>query len=90
MRCLSAVRPDSFYERPIPRAASHRVYSGHVEAFDWNLIGRYALDRRPFHAAFDSCFAFGIDPPAGTVAVPTCRPTGRRSRSGPLQPPRAR
>ena len=47
---FAAVRPDSFYERPIPER--HRIvfYLGHVEAFDWNLIGRYALDRRPFHA----------------------------------------
>jgi gamma-glutamyl hercynylcysteine S-oxide synthase len=62
-----AVRPDSFYERPIPER--HRIvfYLGHVEAFDWNLIGRYALDRRPFHAEFDRLFAFGIDPPPGQL-----------------------
>ena len=62
-----AVRPDSFYERPIPER--HRIvfYLGHVEAFDWNLIGRYALDRRPFHAEFDHLFAFGIDPPPGQL-----------------------
>jgi iron(II)-dependent oxidoreductase len=62
-----AVRPDSFYERPI--AERHRIvfYLGHVEAFDWNLIGRYALDRRPFHAGFDQLFAFGIDPPPGQL-----------------------
>jgi iron(II)-dependent oxidoreductase len=61
------VRPDSFYERPI--AERHRIvfYLGHVEAFDWNLIGRYALDRRPFHAEFDHLFAFGIDPPPGQL-----------------------
>jgi gamma-glutamyl hercynylcysteine S-oxide synthase len=68
-----AVRPDSFYERPIPER--HRIvfYLGHVEAFDWNLIGRYALDRRPFHADFDHLFAFGIDPPPGQL--PDDRPT---------------
>ena len=62
-----AVRPDSFYERPIPER--HRIvfYLGHVEAFDWNLIGRFALDRRPFHAEFDHLFAFGIDPPPGQL-----------------------
>jgi gamma-glutamyl hercynylcysteine S-oxide synthase len=62
-----AVRPDSFYERPI--AERHRIvfYLGHVEAFDWNLIGRYSLDRRPFHAEFDHLFAFGIDPPPGQL-----------------------
>jgi gamma-glutamyl hercynylcysteine S-oxide synthase len=68
-----AVRPDSFYERPLPER--HRIvfYLGHVEAFDWNLIGRYALDRRPFHAAFDHLFAFGIDPPPGQL--PSDRPS---------------
>lgn len=68
-----AVRPDSFYERPIPER--HRIifYLGHVEAFDWNLIGRYALDRRPFHAEFDRLFAFGIDPPPGQL--PNDRPS---------------
>jgi formylglycine-generating enzyme required for sulfatase activity len=68
-----AVRPDSFYERPIPER--HRIvfYLGHVEAFDWNLIGRYALDRRSFHAGFDHLFAFGIDPPPGQL--PADRPS---------------
>src|SRR5580700_1417280 len=68
-----AIRPDSFYERPIPER--HRIvfYLGHVEAFDWNLIGRYALDRRPFHAGFDHLFAFGIDPPPGQL--PNDRPS---------------
>jgi formylglycine-generating enzyme required for sulfatase activity len=61
------VRPDSLYERPIPER--HRIifYLGHLEAFDWNLIGRYALDRRPFHPEFDKLFAFGIDPPPGQL-----------------------
>ena len=61
------VRPDSLYERPIPER--HRIvfYLGHLEAFDWNLIGRYALDRRPFSPEFDKLFAFGIDPPPGQL-----------------------
>src|SRR5271156_6377076 len=61
------VRDEAIYERPIPER--HRIvfYLGHVEAFDWNLIGRYTLDRRPFHAEFDHLFAFGIDPPPGQL-----------------------
>ena len=61
------VRPDSRYERPIPER--HRIifYLGHLEAFDWNLIGRYALDRPSFHPEFDRLFAFGIDPPPGQL-----------------------
>ena len=41
---LQIVRPDSLYERPIPER--HRIifYLGHLEAFDWNLMARYALD----------------------------------------------
>ncbi len=61
------VRPDSLYERPIPER--HRIifYIGHLEAFDWNLIARYALDRPAFHSSFDHLFAFGIDPPPGKL-----------------------
>ena len=61
------VRPDSLYERPIPERHRILFYLGHVEAFDWNLLGRYALDRRPFAPEFDQLFAFGIDPPAGQL-----------------------
>ncbi len=65
------VRSDSFYERPIPER--HRIifYLGHLEAFDWNLIGRYALDRRPFEPELDRLFAFGIDPPPGQLPSDT-------------------
>ncbi len=61
------VRPEALYERPIPER--HRIvfYLGHLEAFDWNLIARYGLDRPAFHASFDQLFAFGIDPPPGQL-----------------------
>jgi formylglycine-generating enzyme required for sulfatase activity len=67
------VRPDSLYERPIPER--HRIvfYVGHLEAFDWNLIGRYQLDLRSFQPEFDRLFAFGIDPPPGQL--PADRPS---------------
>lgn len=60
------VRPGSFYERPIPER--HRIifYLGHLEAFDWNLIGR-ELGRPPVDAQLDRLFAFGIDPPPGQL-----------------------
>ena len=62
------IRPDSLYERPV--AERHRLifYLGHLEAFDWNLIARYALDRPAFHPTFDQLFAFGIDPPPGKLS----------------------
>src|SRR5271156_598375 len=80
---------EAIYERPIPER--HRIvfYLGHVEAFDWNLIGRYTLDRRPFHAEFDKLFAFGIDPPPGQLpndqpsdwpALPEVERYNRRTR----------
>jgi formylglycine-generating enzyme required for sulfatase activity len=61
------VREDAFYERPIPER--HRIifYLGHLEAFDWNLVARHALDLPSFHPAFDRLFAFGIDPPEGQL-----------------------
>ncbi|MBZ5586365.1 MAG: formylglycine-generating enzyme family protein, partial [Acidobacteriia bacterium] len=61
------VRSDALYDRPIPER--HRIvfYIGHMEAFDWNLIARYALDVPSFHPEFDMLFAFGIDPPPGQL-----------------------
>src|SRR5450755_912678 len=61
------VRADSLYERPIPDR--HRIvfYIGHMEAFDWNLIARHALDVPSFHPTFDRLFAFGIDPAPGEL-----------------------
>jgi len=63
-KLFSLIRSDSFYERPI--AERHRIifYLGHLEAFDWNLMGRRVLDLPAFHGAFDQLFAFGIDPDA--------------------------
>ena len=61
------LRPDAFYERPIPER--HRIifYLGHLEAFDWNQIGQGALGLKSLHASFDQLFAFGIDPPVGRM-----------------------
>ncbi len=56
------VRPDSLYERPIPERHRNVFYVGHLEAFDWNLIGRNVMGFKPFHEEFDQLFAFGIDP----------------------------
>jgi ergothioneine biosynthesis protein EgtB len=56
------VREEAFYDRPI--AERHRIifYTGHVEAFDWNLLSQRAFGLRSFHRTFDHLFAFGIDP----------------------------
>ena len=56
------VRPDSFYERPIPER--HRIifYLGHLEAFDWNLLNGQTLQLQHSSPELDRLFAFGIDP----------------------------
>lgn len=61
------VRPDAVYERPIPER--HRIifYIGHLEAFDWNLLGKYVLGLPEFDAALARLFAFGIDPVDGQL-----------------------
>ncbi len=65
------IKPGFVYARPI--AERHRMifYLGHLEAFDWNLIGRYALDVPAFQPEFDRLFAFGIDPPPGELPSDT-------------------
>jgi ergothioneine biosynthesis protein EgtB len=66
------VREDSFYERPIPERHRIAFYLGHLEAFDWNLIGGHVLGLDAFHKEFDKLFAFGIDPVGG--GLPTDQP----------------
>ncbi len=65
------VDPVALYERPIPER--HRIifYLGHLEAFDWNLLGR-ALEMPALHPSFDHLFSFGIDP--DSTALPTDQP----------------
>jgi formylglycine-generating enzyme required for sulfatase activity len=65
------LHPDTLYERPV--ADRHRLifYLGHLEAFDWNLIGRNLLDLAPCHPSFDKLFAFGIDPEPGKGPMDT-------------------
>jgi formylglycine-generating enzyme required for sulfatase activity len=56
---------DTLYERPIPDRHRLIFYVGHVDAFDWNQLGRSVLELRSFHPAFDRLFEAGIDPPPG-------------------------
>ena len=68
--------PASIYERPV--AERHRLifYVGHLEAFDWNLLGP-ALGLTPHDQEYDKLFAFGIDPVDGGLPtdVPADWPT---------------
>jgi ergothioneine biosynthesis protein EgtB len=67
---FSLVAPAALIERAIPERHRLIFYLGHLEAFDWNLIGAGVLGlgpadpRRP---AFDRLFAFGIDPVDGNL-----------------------
>jgi len=68
---FAVVRPEAFYDRPIPER--HRIifYLGHLEAFDWNLLGRDVFGQASLHPAFDRLFAFGIDPLDGQLPSDT-------------------
>ena len=61
------VRREALYERPVPER--HRIifYLGHLEAFDWNLLGLGSLALPSFHPELDRLFAFGIDPEPGQL-----------------------
>jgi gamma-glutamyl hercynylcysteine S-oxide synthase len=62
---FSVVRSAFLYERPIPQR--HRIvfYVGHLEAFDWNLLGSRVFGLKSAQPELDRLFAFGIDPVNG-------------------------
>lgn len=62
---FTMIRSEALTDRPIPERHRLIFYLGHLEAFDWNLLGRGAARLPSFHARFDQLFAFGIDPVGG-------------------------
>ena len=60
--------PGAIYDRPIPERHRLVFYLGHLEAFDWNQIGRGYLNLPSFHPEFDKLFEFGIR----SAARPSC------------------
>ena len=60
--------PGAIYDRPIPERHRLVFYLGHLEAFDWNQVGRFRLGLPSFHPEFDKLFELGIDPPPGQAA----------------------
>ncbi|HEY1865820.1 MAG TPA: SUMF1/EgtB/PvdO family nonheme iron enzyme [Candidatus Acidoferrales bacterium] len=68
---FAVVRPEAYYDRPIPER--HRIifYMGHLEAFDWNLLGQRLLGLESFSPEFDQLFSFGIDPVDGGLPTDT-------------------
>ncbi len=84
------VADSAWHERPIPERHRMIFYLGHLEAFDWNLMARHALDLPSFHPSFDHLFAFGIDPAEGNLpddkpsdwpALPQIRSYNQRTRA---------
>jgi formylglycine-generating enzyme required for sulfatase activity len=63
------LKPEALYSRPIPERHRLIFYLGHLEAFDWNLIGRKTLGVDSLSPQFDTLFEFGIDPPVGQAAA---------------------
>lgn len=61
-RLFELLRPDAIYERAIPERHRFIFYLGHLDAFDWNLLGVKSLSLPSFHPEWDQLFAFGIDP----------------------------
>lgn len=61
-RLLAQVLPEALYDRPVPERHRLVFYLGHLDAFDWNLIGRGALGLRSLSEELDALFAAGIDP----------------------------
>lgn len=72
-RLFSLMSDEAMYERPIPERHRLIFYLGHLEAFDWNQIGRWTLGMPSFHESFDQLFEAGIDPSLGNL--PADRPS---------------
>src|SRR3984957_1601275 len=63
------LKPGALFSRPIPERHRLVFYLGHLEAFDWNLLGRKTLGVDSWSPEFDTLFEFGIDPPVGQAAA---------------------
>jgi formylglycine-generating enzyme required for sulfatase activity len=66
-KLFSVIRTGFLYERPVPERHRLIFYLGHVDAFDWNQIGRFHLHLPSFHPTFDKLFEAGIDPEVGNA-----------------------
>ncbi len=68
---FNLITPNSWYERPIPERHRLIFYLGHLEAFDWNQVCRWTLEKPSFHPEFDQLFEAGIDPNQGELPQDT-------------------
>jgi formylglycine-generating enzyme required for sulfatase activity len=63
------VATETLYDRPVPDRHRLIFYIGHLDAFDWNQLGRGVLDLPAFDPTFDRLFEAGIDPAPGQAAA---------------------
>lgn len=42
-RLFAQVLPEALYDRPIPERNRLIFYVGHLDAFDWNIVGKGTL-----------------------------------------------
>jgi ergothioneine biosynthesis protein EgtB len=54
---FAMVRSEAVYEQPIPERQPIIFYLGHLEAFDWNVLGLQHFGLRPIERTFDRLFA---------------------------------
>jgi formylglycine-generating enzyme required for sulfatase activity len=66
-RLFVQVFPEALYDRPIPERHRLIFYIGHLDAFDWNIVGSRAMNQDPISRELDTLFAAGIDPPPGQL-----------------------
>ncbi len=62
---FATLQGSALFDRPVPERHRLIFYLGHLEAFDWNQVARFALGEASFHPSFDSLFEAGIDPEPG-------------------------
>ena len=62
---FALIRPEALLARPVRER--HRIifYIGHLEVFDWNMIGRHGFGLESPDPRYDRLFGFGIDPVNG-------------------------
>ncbi len=61
------ILPEALYERPIPERHRLIFYLGHLDVFDWNMVGRFTFGLEPLDEGLEQLLAFGIDPVDGNL-----------------------
>ncbi len=61
------IHPEALYERPIPERHRLIFYLGHLDVFDWNMVGRFTFGLDPLNESLERLLAFGIDPVDGNL-----------------------